>query len=440
MTWSSLGGTTTSNTSIADEQSDKSSSESLAMLLDGETADDCNINGTEKEQSYLPKSNHGRLKRGNTNEFLCWAFFSVPYSTAQSSPEMQNALNDFYHILETRAGLSFEVGNNPYYTPRSFTFEKVKALYRPFYVYLAVALMRASANIMLYFLGFRQYTCKRGLKYWHRPAKQKELGSSPFLLFHGIAPGGYAPYLPMIFFGILRGDLSHAHRDIFLFENKPVSYAMCLTALSEDDTVHGVLEAINLHLPRTVHNLTLFGHSFGSCQVTWMIKCPEIKNRISSMILCDPVSILLSDADVVVNFLYNRQGTEGTCNGKPNSWFGKLIRFANETKIHLVASSEICIEHYLRRNFAWYNSELWLEDIPPNVKVVVALAEHDEIINTPKIVRELSSPSHDVHTIIWNDVGHAHCITNYERWKDIHNAMKRVEAEIEKSQRKRKAC
>ena len=80
---------------------------------------------------------------------------------------------------------------------------------------------------------------------------------------------------------------------------------MLLNCISEDDTVHGVLEAINLHLPRTAHNLTLFGHSFGSCQVTWMIKCPEIKNRISSMILCDPVSILLSDADVVVNFLYN---------------------------------------------------------------------------------------------------------------------------------------
>ena len=375
------------------------------------------------------------------DEFLSWAFFGLPLSTVQTSTDMKNALDSFYDILSTRTGLTFEPGNNPHFKSRSFTFERVKSLYRPYIVYVGVALLRSTANIILYILGFRQYTCAKGLRYWHRSPRSHK--GSPFLFFHGIAPGGYAPYLPMIF-GILKGELSYRHRDLFLFENKPVSYALCFGALSEEDTIHGVLEAINLHLDEsnreTSCGLTLMGHSFGSCQIAWMIKSQGIKNRISSIILCDPVSILLSAPDVVVNFLYRRQGLKDPYNGNPNNWLEKILRFINETKIHLVASSELFIEHYLRRNFAWYNSELWLQDIPSEVKVLVCLADSDEIVNAPNIEREInhhnSTVSRDrsncgggclIEKIIWKDVGHAHCMMSTTCFNDIHKAMLRME-------------
>ena len=455
--WSSLGG----GTSI-DEETNKSSTESL-IVLDSEDEvpnntkmqqNECSNNDTgERVTKYnekSTKSNNDRILKGNMDEFLSWAFFGVPFSTVQSLPDMQHALDNFYNILATRTGLTFEDGSNPYYKPRSFTFEKVKSLYRPYGVYAGVALMRITANIILYVMGFRHHTCHRGLRYWHRPAKQHE--GSPFLFFHGIAPGGHAPYLPMLFLGVLKDELSHRHRDIFLFENKPISYALCFDSLSEDDTVHGVLESIDRHLGTSSNgkNLTLFGHSFGSCQLTWMIKSPEIKNRIGSVYLCDPVSILLSEPDVVVNFLYTRRDIKDSYDGNPKSWMGKLIRFVNETKIHLVASSEMFIETYLRRSFAWYNAELWLQDIPRDVKVVVALAECDEIVNTPKIERELHSHTSkrskedgstgaSVEQIIWKDVGHAHCITNPERWSDIHDIMKRVESQVQEEKLRQKS-
>ena len=423
--WSSLGG---GNTSVEDEPS-KSSTDSLLEVCNNNSS---NQNGNSDENS---KSVNNKLKRGNMDEFLSWAFFGIPFSAVQSDPSMQKALENFYNILQTR-GLTFEAGANPNYKPRSFTFERAGCMYRLYGVYVCVALMRMAANCILYLLGFRQYSCKRGLRYWHRPAKQQQCGT-PFLFFHGIAPGGHAPYLPMIFFGLLRGQLSHRHRDIFLFENKPISYSLCFDAISEESTVHGVLEAIDRHLgtTSTATNLALCGHSFGSCLLTWMIKAPEIRNRISSLILLDPVSILLSEPDVVVNFLYARQEIQDPC---PNP--NPLIRFFNESKIHMVASSEMFIEHYLRRNFAWYNSELWLADVPDHVKVVVCLAEYDEIANAPKIEREIASHNSKVsrnvssgalvEKIVWRDVGHAHCITNPERWTDIHNAMKSLEREM----------
>mmetsp|Transcript_6558 Transcript_6558/g.12671 ORF Transcript_6558/g.12671 Transcript_6558/m.12671 type:complete len:610 (-) Transcript_6558:261-2090(-) len=459
MAWSSLG-----RNASTDDDSNKSSRSSDSLLaLDGESSNgesdnimqkkECNdiANDNETINHEKKKLNTDRIQKGNMNDFLSWAFFGVPFSAVQSTPSVQTALDDLYIILQTRTGLSFEPGSNPNYKPRSFTFEEVKSMYRPFFVYASVALMRMIANCILFVMGFRQYSCKRGLVYWHRPAKQRRGGppiGSPFLFFHGIAPGGYAPYLPMIFFGILKDQLSHQYRDVFLFENKPVSYALCFEALSEEDTIQGVLEAIQTHLASSPsgNSLTLCGHSFGSCQLTWMSKAPEIKNRIRALILIDPVTILLSEPDVVVNFLYTRHELEDS-RGNSNSWSGRLIRFFNETKIQLVASSEMFIEYYLRRNFAWYNSEIWLQDIPNDVNVVVCLAERDEIVNTSKIEMHLachnsrvsrevseriSSDGPLIETIIWKDVGHAHCVSNPERWSDIHHALRKIESQTQK--------
>lgn len=174
------------------------------------------------------------------------------------------------------------------------------------------------------------------------------------------------------------------------------------------------------------------------------------------MFLLDPVSILLSEPDVVTNFLYGSRllrDPSGGCHG----WTGRLVRCFHRMKIRLAVSSEIFIESYLRRNFAWYgynilwplppfhlvncshvfslahvpspligvpsflifrafrryNSELWLEDIPRDVKVVVALADRDEIVNTPRIDRAIDLHNSRqgrcafVEKIIWRDAGHA---------------------------------
>lgn len=384
--------------------------------------------------------NSGRLQKDNMDEFLSWAFFGVHVSTVQSTPSMQKSLDEFYATLQSEADLTFEPGRNDY-TPRCFTFEQVNSLYRPYIVYAGVALMRVCANFILTLIGFRQYSCERGLKYWHRSAKSVS-EETPFLFFHGIAPGGHAPYLPMIFLGLLRD--SAWKRDIFLFENKPVSYSLCFDAVSEEDTVHGVLEALDQHLGSGPQkNLTFCGHSLGSCQLTMMVKSSQLRKRIRNLILIDPVSILLSEPDVMINFLYTRKESE-EFDANTNSWIQSLIRFFHETKIHLVASSELFIEHYLRRNFAWYNSELWLADIPPDVNVLVCLSEHDEIVDSSKVERELiehndllldknvqgsslTSLGPVVEKIVWRGVGHAHCIAHPDKWADIHKAMGKME-------------
>eukprot|EP00986_Skeletonema_menzelii_P009343 scaffold4247_cov139-Skeletonema_menzelii.AAC.1 len=377
------------------------------------------------------QNNTGRLCRDNMDEFLSWAFFGMDFDSVESDTIMKEALDQFYTTLQSKAGLEFEPGRNVHFTPRWFTFEKVQSLYRPFGVYATIFLLKFTANCVLYVMGFRQHTCEKGLRYWHRSATRQNQQESPFLFFHGIAPGGHAPYIPMLQLGLLRGNRSR-QRDIFIFENKPISYSLSFDSLSEEDTVHGVVEAIHQHLDSYgANNLVLCGHSFGSCQLTWMINSAQLKSRIRSMILLDPVSILLHEPDVVVNFLYTRNPDyEDSYNEKPDSLMGKLVRFFNETKIHLVASSELFVEFYLRRNFAWYNSELWLEDVPADVKVLVCLAKNDEITNVKKIERELSrlcKSRSNIQMIVWDEVGHANCISNPDRWSEICDAMTKME-------------
>jgi hypothetical protein len=73
---------------------------------------------------------------------------------------------------------------------------------------------------------------------------------------------------------------------------------------------------------------------------------------------------------------------------------------------------------------------LWLEDVPLDVKVLVCLAKNDEIANVKKIERELSrlcKSRHNIQTILWDEVGHAHCISNPDRWSEICNAMTKME-------------
>ena len=123
-------------------------------------------------------------------------------------------------------------------------------------------------------------------------------------------------------------------------------------------------------------NLTLVGHSFGSCTVSWLIASKQLQN-VKQVVLLDPVAVLLSEPDVMVNFLYGQ----------------KL------DQIRLVASSELFTEYYLRRHFAWYNSELYLEDV--DCPLLVCLSGQDTIVNASKVRQEMNRHENLNHNLVY---------------------------------------
>jgi pimeloyl-ACP methyl ester carboxylesterase len=210
---------------------------------------------------------------------------------------------------------------------------------------------------------------------------------------------------------ILFGLATEPERSIFLFENRSISCCIDFHPLTEQQSVDGIIELVNRHIG-TEQPVSVVGHSFGSCPITWLV-ASELSKRIQQIVLLDPVAILLSEPDVMVNFLYAQE----------------------LDKIRMVASSELFTEYYLRRHFAWYNSELWLEDLKQHQKLLVCLSEQDQIVNAKKVRQELerheSATKHTKPTILyWNNVGHGDCISSPSKWRQIKDLMLQQELEI----------
>mmetsp|Transcript_29832 Transcript_29832/g.88571 ORF Transcript_29832/g.88571 Transcript_29832/m.88571 type:complete len:346 (+) Transcript_29832:2288-3325(+) len=298
-------------------------------------------------------------------------------------------------------------------------------------------------------------------------------------------------------------------RSVLLFENRPISFLPYLEAIDEIDTVRGVLEATQRHLsPREREvGLTVAGHSFGTFQATWMLRSIEFRQRIRQVVIMDPVSVLLSEPDVITNFVYGRRqsltsafsavrpiflfplyyllsllnsrasaldGDGASSSSSSSPLLRKLSSISSPpksiprgkyNKIWMV-QSELFIEHYLRRNFWWYNNELFLDAIPHECHTVVCLSGKDEIMSARKVRREVElhlegmdenasgsggggggnpdgandenertkTPGgggrENWEVLHWSEGGHAHCVPRPEMWREIRGAMRRQEEEI----------
>jgi pimeloyl-ACP methyl ester carboxylesterase len=354
------------------------------------------------------------LFRQEMDDFLAWAFYGKFHFKLQSN-ELRE-LDRIYKELEDRHDLVFPVRTLPEHghnvqcgQPRCMTLERVNAMYRPLLVYLLVYGIKITGGIFLRIMGFRRVVASTGLVAWYRSGKKKgttkQLQESstyfPMLFFHGIAPGGVNLYLPMLLFGLA----TEPERPVFLFENRSISCAMDFEPLTEQESVDGVVEVLKLCGGMDQKDLSLVGHSFGSCLITWVLASKKLPN-VKQVVLIDPVSILLSEPDVMVNFLYAEE----------------------LDKIRMVASSELFTEYYLRRHFAWYNSELWLEDV--DCPMLIGLSEKDEIINSKKVKQEVERHGAVAKLVYWEGVGHGACIHSPVKWRQFKQLMLEQELQI----------
>jgi pimeloyl-ACP methyl ester carboxylesterase len=455
-------------------------------------------------------------KKKDMDEFLSWAFFSS--SCEDMDDWMVSEMDSMYATLEARYGMTFEPGRatNPTIQPMRVTLDPLEPLYRPFLVYGIFAVFKFVAGLFLQAAGFDYFTTSTGLNYWYRSGRRKwkqrqqeqhlrqaptastvpssttttltstaatttwsnsDASGLPLLFLHGI--GGFSLYLPMLFF------LGQDGRPLFFFENPGISFGLQFwtSPPAERETINGVWEAVHQHLgtisssdgnssstPASPSNnngkndiaVSVVGHSFGSCPITWLIHSPYA-HYIRQIVLVDPVSILLHEPDVVTNFLYKPKNSPAMTTGS-SSAMGKPPTLKKKRSSVGVVSNELFTEHYLRRHFAWYNSELWLEDLPPDVKVLVCLSEQDQLVSAHKVQVELNrvvsaraaattaasvnvkanlNGSHTLHlpesngtssdalsnieVLVWEGADHAHCLTRPRTWRQMLLVMKRQE-------------
>jgi pimeloyl-ACP methyl ester carboxylesterase len=301
-----------------------------------------------------------------------------------------------FDYLENHFDLKVKPGRSNCCTPRLLTLEDVDPWHRPLAVYAGVQAFQWGKAGLLRLMGFRHYVSTTGLQYWYRPAdtsSAKTPAPPPLLFFHGIAPGGSAIYVPMLLWGVANDG-----RALFIFENKPVSCHPSFDVLTEDETIQGVQEALERF--DIQGDISLMGHSFGSFQLTWLIYSP-LRDRIRQFVLLDPVSILLSEPDLIINF-------------------------ENATPLFKIVLKELWTNYYIRRHFSWYRSELWLDDLPSNVEIFVGLAENDQIVNGPKVKLEIEifgseqlEFAKQTTIAFWPKALHGDCLYQPSKWRDI---------------------
>jgi hypothetical protein len=385
---------------------DDAASDSGSMV-DDDDEDDAIVHDDSDNKNYTVTV----LRKDDIDDFMAWGFFGKFVSDLDQWEHEE--MDKCYNVLEEMHGIRFQPGRSPNYKLRHLlSLEDCVAMHRPLAFYAQVAAVKWCASQLFRLAGFSRHVSQSGVVCWYKPAADDDYSKNllPLCFFHGVGPGGHALYTLMVLLG-----LNRTGRAIFLFENHSVACSLNFKALSEQDIVSAVQEMVD-RFCGVSSPVALMGHSFGSSALTWLLHSP-LRSRIRQMVILEPVSIMLSEADVIMNM------------AKP------LFKIA----------IDLVLEHYIRRQYPWYNSELWLEDIPEDVHVIIGLAGKDPIICNEKVTQEIEAfcavnpkVAKNMDFIYWKNNLHGMCLGLPWCWKDINDAMLKQEQAMMQSKASRR--
>ncbi|KAI0198564.1 hypothetical protein F4808DRAFT_256584 [Astrocystis sublimbata] len=356
-------------------------------------------------QTWFLKADVSDIRRENVWEFISWAFFDR--HPGNETVEEHEELDEYVAMIERRVGYQFQPGKGRAESLR-VTLDKIKMNYRSVLWYVIVGGVDLTTHIILSRSGFRYYaqpwphsfsvvpprlqslfTKKQSvsrLAYWYRPHTAKN--KLPLVFLHGIGIGLW-PYTP--YFSYINRDCGEDEQiGIIAIEYLPISMRFTDVPLSQADFLAQITCIVDAH---GWGQFAVVAHSYGTFLATQMVKSPSLSPRIQSIILVDPVSILLHLPNVAYNFTRR----------KP--------RKANEYLLWYFASTDPGVAHCLGRHLFWKDSIAWKEDLlhmrqePHGIgasnsmirpkasrerKVTVCLAERDLIVDTPTVLKYLT--------------------------------------------------
>ncbi|RMZ76718.1 hypothetical protein DV737_g4730, partial [Chaetothyriales sp. CBS 132003] len=213
------------------------------------------------------------------------------------------------------------------------------------------------------FLGSYPSTSEN-LSYWCQPhTSPNEL---PILFLHGIGVGLF-PYMQLLKEINQDRDGSDGRIGIIAVELLSISSRLTSPMFRKDELCDQLRRIVQRH---RFDRFVVVSHSYGSVVTTHLLKTPDLADRITSVVLVDPISILLNQPDVAYNFTARRP------------------RSAIEWFLWYFGSRDIGVAHTLFRTFFWSENILWKEDILHH-RCIVFLGEKDSIVNAAKVLAYL---------------------------------------------------
>jgi pimeloyl-ACP methyl ester carboxylesterase len=296
----------------------------------------------------------------NFRSFLSWLMFHKHLTDLDNEEQgkLENIV-EYAHKQHPHSHM-LKPGFNNSVTHCRMTLEPLPVVHRPLLLYLMANVAEAiSYTLFLQGAGFQRFEVD-GMKYWYKEQGSRNCsgnsgtcsdGTEPMLFMHGISTG-WMLYLPLV--KALGSGRTMILLDLDAIKIKSLSFDMP-TPERYADRVRKILAR------HDIARASIVGHSFGSITAGWVVRfLPE---KVSHITLIDPVALLLGLPNVAYSFLYRKPST--------------LIEWI----IHLTAARELTISYSLRRHFYWYNNNLWLEDVPAHIGIVVGVSSNDEIIS-----------------------------------------------------------
>ena len=124
---------------------------------------------------------------------------------------------------------------------------------------------------------------------------------------------------------------------------------------------------------------------YGSVISTHVLKTPDLADRVASVILIDPISILLHQPDVAYNFVrYPNRDTKRAALVLTPPQTARKPKLPSEWLLWYFGSKDIGVAHTLSRTFFWSENILWKEDLSRH-RTTVFLGSKDSIINASQV-------------------------------------------------------
>ncbi|KAI0121091.1 hypothetical protein BJ170DRAFT_588507 [Xylariales sp. AK1849] len=343
------------------------------------------------------------IRRDNVRDFILWAFFDR--ASGHQSDEEDAEAEEYVDAIEERLDRKLELGRGDVESFR-LTLDAVETRYRSLLWYVIVGLVDFVAHCQLAWNGFqyhaqprsktfsvfpprlqsifaRRRSASKELSYWHRPHTAPD--GLPVVFLHGIGIGlwTYVPFLSRL---NENGSADNGQIGVIAVEILPVSFRLTSAPLDKIEFLDQLGVVLESH---GWNKYVLAAHSYGTVLATHMIKSPALGGQIESVVLIDPVSILLHIPDVAYNFTRR----------KP--------RRANEWLLWFFASMDPGVAHALGRHFFWRENIIWKEELlnlpgegstssdsihdePRRRNVAVCLSELDLIVDTVNVAQYLA--------------------------------------------------
>ncbi|KAK2007860.1 hypothetical protein LZ32DRAFT_593053 [Colletotrichum eremochloae] len=297
------------------------------------------------------------IRRENVKDWLMWALFDKEGNPGDHDEELEEYIRD----AEERAGVTIKEGYGDS-TPMRLSFDPVDITHRSLFYYLMTGSLDFLATLVLFVRGFKFYRQPRStffsvfpwrpmtllspnesanpkLSYFVRP--HKSTTQRPILFMHGVGVG-MLPYL--VWLWSIPKDVG-----VLAIEILPVCSRICPPMQSTKELVDGMDTIIK---QQNYNDFVFVGNSFGTLLASPLLQRPEIAAKINSVVLIDPVSLLLHLPAVAYNFTRR----------KP--------RWGNEWEIWFIATDPM-VSHTLARRFRWQDFILWTPQLQGKRTTVV---------------------------------------------------------------------